>query len=828
MIRTSFNRGWTFRSKVNSFAELAGQAPPYEPVILPHDAMITRPRLRPDGSDVTEGSATAYFPSGAYEYSKTFFVPKEHESKRILVEFEGVYRDAVVSVNGNFAGHRPYGYSQFLIDVGRFLSFGADNTIRVEARTSQDSRWYSGAGIYRDTWMLLGEVVHIEPDGVRVATPDIEPDRAVVEVATTVANDSITIRTVDVLTEVIGPHGAAVSSDNSRVTIAPGDPAIVRQRLCLPRPLLWSPDSPKLYRCLVSLTATGGDVDREQVTFGVRRLQLDPDRGLRVNGETVKLRGACIHHDNGPLGAATFGRAEERRVQLLKDAGFNAIRMAHHPMSKAMLDACDRLGMFVMDEAFDMWAVGKNPFDYSLSFPDWWERDIEAMVTKDHNHPSVILYSTGNEIPEVASASGAVIGRKLAEKIRSADGSRYVTNGINNLLAVASDRDALRQELQRTVDESTGMNTFMADMGEAMNQASASRLVTDRTAEAYSILDVAGMNYSDSRYALDKDLFPNRVIVGTETFPTRIDRNWELVTIYSHVIGDFTWTGWDYLGEVGIGWPRHAEPESATGGMIAPYPHLVAGCGDIDIIGDRRPASYYREIVFGRRSEPYLAVQRPEHHGQAFAGSPWAWSHSLSSWTWPGFEGAPITVEVYSDADEVELLVNGRSLGRLPAGRHHRFRTEFETSYEPGELLAVAYRGGTKTGRSHLRTAGLPPVVRAAADRPMITTRHGDLAYVTITLTDPEGTVNPSADRLVRVDVSGDGTLLAFGSADPATEETFNATQRRTYHGRALCIISPTGPGQVRLAASAAGCNPAEVLIVVEEDPTYTEAGLGS
>ncbi|TVZ04591.1 glycoside hydrolase family 2 protein [Trebonia kvetii] len=809
MIRESFNGGWEFRPKVSSFAELGRGGAPWRLVTLPHDAMIGQQRFAPDGGSL-EGGASAYFPGGTWEYRKTFFVPEEHRCRRVLVEFEAVYRDAMVYVNGDYAGQRPYGYSLFRVDAGRFLRFGADNDIRVEARAHRDSRWYTGAGIYRDTWLLTGPLVRVGPGGVRVTTPDTDTERAVVEIATTVENDSIAIRTPRLLTEIRDAAGNLVATDACQVSVLPGEPAIARQRLYVRTPALWRPDSPALYSARVTLTEDDGEADAETVTFGIRSLRLDPDHGLRINGETVKLRGACVHHDNGVLGAATFARAEERRVQILKDAGFNAIRMAHHPMSTAMLDACDRLGMLVMDEAFDVWTSAKSDFDYHLNFPQWWERDIDAMVAKDVNHPSVIAYSIGNEIPETGTPAGAAWGRRLAEKVRSLDGTRYVTNAVNGMLAVLDDLAALRSQ----PSDEAGINTRMADPGDMMNAVSSSDLVTRRTAESFSVLDIAGINYAEARYALDRDLFPNRIIVGSETFPTRIDGNWRLVKQYPNVIGDFTWTGWDYLGEAGIGRPQYATADGTQPGFAAPYPWLLAGCGDIDITGHRRPASYYRQIVFGLRDQPYLAVRRPEHHGKTWTGTPWAWSDSIASWTWPGSEGAPVTVEVYSDADEVELFLNGRSLGRKPAGDSHRFRAEFETVYQPGELFAVAYTGGTETGRHTVRSATGPVRLRAETDRQVISA--GDLAYVALILTDAAGTRYTIADRPVGIEVTGPGVLLGFGSANPSTEERFDATEHRTYDGRALAVLRATGAGKIRLTATAAECEPAESIVTAE------------
>ena len=744
-------------------------------------------------------------------------MPEEHRGRRILVEFEGVYRDAMVYVNGNYAGQRPYGYSLFRIDADRFLRFGAGNEIRVEARAHKDSRWYTGAGIYRGTWLLTGGLVRIAPDGVRVTTPDTDTERAVVEVAATVENDSIAIRTPRIRTEIRDAAGNVVAVEESPVSVLPGEPATARQRLYVRAPVLWSPESPALYTAHVTLTGdegetdAGSETDAETVTFGIRSLRLDPAHGLRINGETVKLRGACVHHDNGVLGAATFARAEERRVQILKDAGFNAIRMAHHPMSTAMLDACDRLGVLVMDEAFDMWTSAKSDFDYSLHFPQWWEADIEAMVAKDVNHPSVIVYSIGNEIPETGSPAGAAWGRKLAEKVRALDGTRYVTNAVNGMLAVLDDLAAMRSK-----PSEDGINTLMADPGDMMNAISSSTWSPggrpSRSACSTSPASTTPRPATPSTGTCSRTGSSSAARLS----PPAIDGNWRLVSQYPNVIGDFTWTGWDYLGEAGIGRPQYATADGTRPSFNGPYPWLLAGCGDIDITGHRRPASYYREIVFGLRDRPYLAVQRPEHHGKTWTGTPWAWSDSVASWTWPGSEGAPVTVEVYSDADEVELLLNSQSLGRKPAGDSHRFRAEFETLYQPGELLAIAYTAGTETGRHLLRSAAGPLQLRAETDRHAITADSADLAYVSLTLTDPAGTCCTHADRPVRLEVTGQGVLLGFGSAVPATEERFDATERRTYDGRALAVLRPMGPGKIRLTATAPECEPAEIVITAE------------
>jgi beta-galactosidase len=803
MKRTLLTDGWQFRRKVNPFAELGGESEPYVDVTVPHDAAMTRAR-DPEGQ-----GAVAYFPGGAYQYRRTLVPTDAQLAGRLMLEFEGVYRDAVVTVNGEFAGQRPYGYSVFTVDVSEFVTEGP-NEIVVESRSHQDSRWYSGAGIHRNVWLLSADRVHIAPDGLRVSTPDIDDSGAVVEVEVTVVNSDSTRRTVDVHALITAPGGGSRAGGVATVTVPAAASVVTRQRLYLADAPLWSTESPALHTASVTIRPTGDAeeqppaLDTAETTFGVRRLQVDAHHGLRVNGVPVKLRGACVHHDNGILGAAAFPAAEERRVRLLKEAGFNAIRASHNPLSTAMIEACDRLGMYVMDETFDVWTSGKTEFDYSLDFADWWERDVESLVARDFNHPSVILYSIGNEIPEVGSLSGALVGRRLAEKVRSLDPTRFVTNAVNGMLAVMGDLKAMAGSAVPDAGES-GINTLMADVGDFMNQIGTSPLVTGRTAESFGLLDVAGMNYLEGRYVGDRELFPNRVIVGTETFPTRIDGNWELVLDNDHVIGDFTWTGWDYLGEVGIGRPQQPGDEAPS--ISAPYPWIAAWCGDLDLTGFRRPASYYREIVFGLRSTPYISVLRPGVDPDASPLSPWAWSDSIAGWGWPGTEGETLTVEVYSQADEVELLLNGRSMGRMPAGPTARYRARFPVPYEHGELVAVAFRDGVEEGRHSLRSPRGAEQLRLSPDRDALRSDGTDLAFVSIELTDSDGTLVTASDREVTVEIEGPAVLQGLGSADPAPTSLYGGTRHRTFDGRALAIVRPVGDGTIVLRVGADGCD---------------------
>lgn len=789
MTTTSFNRGWTVAPKVSRFAKLQGTQEDERCIDLPHDALVSMPR----SPDAPSGGRTAYFPSGAFTYVKSFDVPEAWRERRASIEFQGVYRDAMVYVNGTFAGQRPNGYSPFRIALDPFLRYGEANTIRVDARNHDDSRRYSGAGIHRDVTLTVTELVHVEHDGVRVTTPDIDAEGALVEVVIPVVNEGTLTATARAATQIRGPRGHVIARDASPITLRPGASGVIRQRLYVRTPERWSVEDPMLYVASVALD----DSHAAEVNFGIRTIQVDPVHGLRINGDAVNLRGACIHHDNGPLGAAAIPRAEERRIEVLKEAGFNAIRSSHNPISSAMLDACDRLGMLVMDETFDMWTEGKASFDYSLSFPEWWERDVEALVAKDINHPSVIMYSIGNEVFEAGDPLGAEWGRALAEKVRALDPTRLVTNGINPFTAIL---DELSGNLPGAGSPG-GVNAVM-NMAEAMARISVAPVATERTESSFSVLDVAGMNYADARYEADREGFPNRVIVGSETYPPHIAHNWRLVSQNPHVIGDFTWSGWDYLGEVGIGRTRYADDDVA---FESPYPWTSARVGDIDVTGYRRPISYYREIVFGLRSEPYISVIPPENFGRTVVPGMWAWNDSISSWTWTEPEGTPTRVEVYSDADEVELLLNGRSLKRAATGGRMSFVADFDVAYERGTLEAVAYRQGEAAERTTLVTAGPAVALGVSADRYDVRGDSTDLAYLDVELRDAEGRSVTSAEAEVRVEVEGPATLAALASARPDEAEPFHTPVSRTFDGRALAIVRPLGGGQITVTAHADG-----------------------
>jgi hypothetical protein len=805
VIRVPFAEGWTVGPKLGAFET---PEPGSEPraVTLPHDAIRDLPRSA--GSD--QGVHTGYYPGGVFEYAKTFDVPEQWRDKTIVIEFEGVYRDAVVAINGDFAAHEPNGYAAFAVKADGFLRFGEANRITVDARAHKDSRWYTGAGIYRPVHLLVGDPVHIALDGVRVSTPDIDAERAVVEIATVVENDTRHTRTVRASWTITSPDGEELGATSAPVTVLPGASATARARLAVAQPRLWGLDDPALHRVAVALTAEdGARIDEDAVAFGIRRLQVDPQHGLRINGRAVDMRGACVHHDNGPLGSVAIAAAEDRRVRLMKEAGFNALRSAHNPMSRAMLDACDRHGVLVMDELTDVWTRAKTGFDASLTFPERWRHDVAALVRKDVNHPSVVMYSIGNEILELATPLGASWSRRIAEAFREEDPTRFVTNGINGLIA---NLDQAREGLDE--NEASDPNTMMASMGDRMSLMNASEHVTRSTEESAAVLDIVGFNYAESRYALDAELFPHRVIVGSETFPDRIEKMWELVTQHPHVIGDFTWTGWDYLGEAGLGRVDYTDVDGyVSTGTAGPYPYLLAESGDIDVTGFRRPISYYREIVYGLRTEPYVVAHRPQNHGRPTLKSPWSSDDAVSTWSWGVASGSPITVDVYADADEVRLLLDGEEIAVGAVGEQKRFVARFETVYRPGILTAVALRAGAEIGRHELRTAGEDLALTARAETAVIPADEEGLAYVPITIRDSAGTVACDADRLVSVQVAGPAVLAGVGTGRARTREGLAGQAITTYDGRALAIVRPTGAGTITVTVTGEGFAPAVVTV---------------
>lgn len=799
MFEQKFNDNWKFWVDKDSFALVWNIPDIASDVTLPHDAMSEKPAH----AESENGGNTGYRDGDIYTYVNLFQAPAEYKDKVVMLKFEGVYMNAFVYVNGQLAGKNPFGYTTFYVALNDYLRFGEENEIRVQVRNGAmtNSRWYSGGGIYRDVYLLVSGLVHIVPEGVQIKTESADREYAVLHINTELQNNCHGASELTLETVVRDAKGHVVSSEVTPVVLFSQETRTVSQRVTVEAPELWSEDHPALYTCTTRLLNQEGVLDESKEQFGIRTLQLDAKRGLRVNGKTVKLRGACIHHDSGLLGTATYEPVQFREIRKLKEAGFNAVRMSHHPMAPAMLRACDALGMYVMDETFDMWNRCKSNYDYGLYFQEWWESDVTAMVRKDYNHPSVILYSVGNEIPEIGTDHGAKICSDLSGKIKELDDTRYTLASINGVFAAGDQVDRIVSDvvsdLSREGKIDGNVNDFMTLMDGHLDEIVVHEAITERLEKACAGVDIAGYNYMTARYEIDGEKYPNRVIVGSETYPPEIARNWNLVEKHNHVIGDFTWTGWDYIGEAGVGVPAYQWGE---GGFGAGFPCQLAYPGDLDITGYRRPASYFREVVFGLRKDPYIAVQDPNRYGQKLIKTPWVISDTVSSWTWRGCEGEPAIVEVYSPGTETELLVNGKSCGRKTAGKKAGFRTLFETIYEPGTVTAVSYdENGNELGRMELHTAVEEYRIVMAAEPEM----KEDFFYIDVLLKDSTGNLVTDRDIRLNLHVEGCAVAAGFGSGNPKPSYNFNEGVTETFHGRAQIILMRTGSGEINVQVSS-------------------------
>lgn len=776
-----WNDGWKFWEETNAFALTWSVPQTARDVVLPHDAMLERTPW----PDSPNGGDSGYRDGGNYVYVKRFHIPERIRDRTIQLKFEGVYMNAFIYLNGQLIGKRPYGFSSFDVSLNDYLKYDTENEIRVLVKNSgtPNCRWYSGSGIYRDVWLLDGDLLHLPDNSIKVSTNYVERDYASLNVSVTIKNRNHRPYTGSLVTEIYDTDGMCAVTTTMPLTVLSDTEETLEQTILVDDPCLWSADTPNLYRCVARFVCENREVDSAETQFGIRTLRLDAKRGLQVNGKTVKLRGACIHHDNGLLGAVSCDEAELRRVRILKEAGFNAIRSAHNPASSALLRACDKLGLYVMDEAFDMWSRPKKDNDYALFMDKWWQEDLAALVENDFNHPSVIFYSLGNEIPEVGMAQGSALGREIARVTKSLDPSRFVLVSINGIFTsgAGGDLDQITRDVLAAAGEGDGsVNDFMAAKHAHLDEIVVHPLISHRIDVASVGMDLVGYNYMSARYEPDTKNYTNRVMVGSETYPPDIVRNWALVEKLPALIGDFTWTGWEYLGEAGIGVPAYRFGE---GGFGAKYPCYLAYCGDIDLIGNRRPISFFREIAFGMRADPYITVQDPAHYGEKLIKTTWIISDNHSNWTWSGFEGKPVIVEVYSPGTEVELFCNGISLGRKPAGNSVGCITLFETKYQPGTLLAVAYDGDSEMGRMELITTG-EPVQISLEDKQ----KQGELIYIDISLQDKQGMVVPNQDLTLTAQVSG-GELVALGCGNPKYTHNFNEGVAETFHGRALAIL---------------------------------------
>lgn len=740
---------------------------------------VTPVRTGPFDMYASEGEgATAWTVGGVGWYRKKFPRPRQLSPMgKTEIRFEGVYMNCDVWLNGVHLGNHPYGYTEFAFDLSPFLKSG-ENTLVVRVdNTGRNSRWYSGSGIFRKVWLMVTGELHVPVYGVYVTAPEVAADAALLRVEVTVESRSVEARHATVRARLVDSSGVVACESEESLDIAAGASAYANCALRLIKPRLWSPADPHLYRAEVMVQADMRVADSTALHIGVRKIEIDADQGLRINGQSFKLRGGCVHHDNGPLGAACIPRAEERRVEILKANGFNAIRTSHNPPSRDFLDACDRLGMLVIDEAFDCWEIGKNPDDYHLYFKEWWQRDLESMILRDRNHSCIILWSIANEVNERAEPRGIEIGKELAEYAHKLDPTRKVT------AAICGPYDHPNQSWK--------------DMQ-----------------PAFAYLDVGGYNYQLSVYETDHARYPDRTIVGTESFPGQVLENWRSIESSSWQIGDFVWTAIDYLGEAGIGAIGLRREQGQYEGPSG-YPWFISYCGDIDLIGNKKPQSYFRDVVW-RRSKIEMAIPRPVPKGWTEYLSKWGWSDELRSWTWPGFEGTPLKIRVFTRANRVKLLLNGNEVGSKDLTELDLLKAEFTVPYSPGELKAIAFDNGQEVGSVTFITAAKAHKLMLTADRSRMKASCDDLSYVMVKIIDGYGRSLPDAVVPVSFAISGVGEIAAVGNANPKDVTSFRKPRCETFQGNCVVVVRPTGEkGKIRLRAESPELGTAEVQLNV-------------
>ena len=772
------DEGWRFhRGDIANAQQTGFKDNRWRDIDLSHDWSIENlPGTNsPFNPDAINGVGVGFTTGGIGWYRKTFMLPVNEpayrttgrQNKRISILFDGVYMNADVWINGVHLGNHPYGYTSFYYDITDKIKKGEKNIIAVQVKNvGVNSRWYAGSGINRHVWLIETNPVHVAQWGTYITTPEVSTSSAKVNIQTKIANETGASATITLVNKVINAKGVEVANASSKQSVPANNEYDFNENAIVKSPALWSTENPNLYKAITEVYVDGKLTDQVETKLGIRKISFDAVNGFMLNDKPMKLKGGCFHIDNGPLGARSFDRAETRRVALMKASGFNAIRCSHNPPAPAFLEACDSLGMLVIDEAFDCWTEGKNADDYHVYFKDWWQRDLQSMLLRDRNHPSIIMWSIGNEIPGMDRPSIADTAKILADYVHSVDNTRPVTVAANS--------------------------------------------VSDRKDAFFSALDVCGYNYAKDKYVSDHDRKPNRIMVSTESFALEQFDYWMDVLDHPWVIGDFIWTGFDYIGESSIGWLGYMPDKKY-------YPWNLAYCGDIDICGWKRPQSFYRDAlweknqlsIFVKPLQPSFPVNPKKE-----SWSKWNWDDVVANWNWKGDEDSIFEVNIYSSCDEVELFLNNKSLGKKPANRSTKFMAVYNVPYTAGELKAVGYDNGKKVNTAILKTAGEPTQIKLSADKKTIKADNEDLSYVTVELVDKKGTRNPIAENLVHFEIEGPGTIAGVGNSDPVSVESYQLPQRKAWQGRCIVVIkSGKHSGNIVLKASSPGLNSAEVFI---------------
>ncbi|MCF6356206.1 MAG: DUF4982 domain-containing protein [Draconibacterium sp.] len=756
-----FNDNWKFvRADISGAEKLDFDDSDWRVLNLPHDYSIEDlpekegvKQIGPFSEESAGGASTGHVVGGTAWYRKHFTLNKTDADKIIKILFDGVYMNSDVWINGHHLGNQPYGYSAFSYNLTKFLNpVGEENVLAVQVKNEgENSRWYSGSGIYRNVKLIKTSPVYVDLWGNYITTPKVSTEKATVNIETKIVNSTSENEELNVIVKIQTANGETVATSEKMVEIESLKNISVQQNIEVLNPKLWDTETPNLYTAVIQLKNGSKTVDQTQTKFGIRSIEFSPEKGFLLNGKSVLIKGGCLHHDNGILGAAAFKSAEYRRVRIMKENGFNAIRVSHNPPSELFLNACDELGILVMDESFDQWQLPKKKDDYHLYFDDWWEHDMEAMLLRDRNHPSIIIWSVGNEIKERGNESGLKIAAFLKAKVKEFDTTRPVTQAVCKFWEYP----------KKTWKNSEPL---------------------------FAQMDIQGYNYRWQNYEEDHKNFPERVIIGTESVAKEALENWQMVEKHPYVIGDFVWTGMDYFGESGIG---HNKLKSDGVITLPPWPWFNGFCGDIDIIGNKKPQMYFRDVVWGN-SNLEILVHAPIPAGEEEDVSFWGWPNELKSWNWQGNEGTPLQVSVYSRCDKIILELNGKVVGEKPVSEETKLTARFEVPYQPGELVAIGFMEGKEVVRQSLKTTGKPAQLKIVSETENILSDENDLVYFNIEVLDENGLLIPDAEIPINFNIRGKCKLQAVGNGNPTDMKSFQQPKVNSYRGRCQLIVRKT------------------------------------
>ncbi len=772
--KINIDNDWKFHlGKVDNAFQIGYDDSAWRVLDLPHDWSIEPIAAQKEGVTIGPFSkesigkdATGQTVGGSGWYRKTFVIAPEDGKKLHTLYFEGIYNQSEIWINGENVYFNAYGYIPFKVDITKYcLAPGKTNTIAVKvANVGKNSRWYAGSGIYRHVWLIHTNPVHLDTWEAAVVTNKISGNSSNISISSSIFNETKKDEDVRLSIKISDPKQQEVYSYEEDTKVR----SLIEKNIIVSADIanaqLWSVENPVMYHAEISLYAGKKMLDQISIPFGIRTISFSATEGFLLNNQSVKLKGGCIHHDNGFLGAKSIDKAEERKVELMKANGYNAVRCAHNPPAESFLNACDRLGMLVIDESFDQWLKSKNPDDYHKFFDEWSIKDLTNIVLRDRNHPSIIMWSIGNEIAERSDSIGMEIAQKLKKTIRKYDTSRAVTAGVNQYW------------------DNRHLSWKDSD-------------------KAFKYLDVAGYNYMWHEYENDHKLFPERVMYGSESVPKEAAQNWNLVEKHPYIIGDFVWTAIDYLGEAGLASTLELAPGEHHP-QFMPWPWYNGWCGDIDLCGDKKPQSYYRDILWKERVIS-MAVQAPVAKGKVEKVNYWGWKNELLSWNWPQYTMDTMTVNVYSKAPKVRLYLNNQLIGEKNTDPSF-YAASFPVRYKPGELKAVAINNGKESETVILKTTGAASQIRLKADRSKIKADKNDLSYINIEITDKDGNVVPDADIHIKLSCTGNGKIIGSGNAAPDDMDSFNSLNPKVFRGKAMVILQPNGkPGKITLTVSA-------------------------